>query len=68
LAGLFVLAPGSETKYPNGYWAALTVAFVAGDTVGGTFHQSVLRWHGTVAGAIVGCVNFDYFPRFFSCL
>ena len=54
LASLFVVVDGADKKYPSGYWAAFTVAIVAGDTLGGSFHQSMLRWHGTVAGAIVG--------------
>eukprot|EP00050_Salpingoeca_kvevrii_P022772 m.131876 g.131876 ORF g.131876 m.131876 type:complete len:1137 (+) comp9821_c0_seq4:164-3574(+) len=50
LATIYALTPGLAEA--SGIWAPLTVAFVAGDTVGGSFKQSLNRLIGTVMGAV----------------
>lgn len=54
LASTFALVPALNQRFVNGLWAAVTVAFVAGPSVGGSLQQSLARVQGTVVGAVAG--------------
>ena len=44
LSSLLVFVAVLRERYPRASWGTATIAFVALDTFGGTFHLSVLRW------------------------
>jgi Fusaric acid resistance protein family len=54
IAGSLGMLPGNRQRMDVTVWAAMTTAFVSGDHVGGSFHQSMLRLQGTLAGAVFG--------------
>lgn len=54
LSGSVAFVPQLATRFPQAFWAPLTVAFVAEARVGGTLRTSMLRLQGTVLGAVAG--------------
>lgn len=54
LSGSVAFIPQLATRFPQPFWAPLTVAFVAEARVGGTLRTSMLRLQGTVLGAVAG--------------
>jgi uncharacterized membrane protein YccC len=59
LASLLILVTAFRDHIEFAYWAPLTVAFVSGDNIGASFHTSVLRLQGTVAGAVFSYICFQ---------